>query len=91
MTPEEALEALEEFAWNRASTFDDERHVREIAATIRADIGVKQRVLQLWDSNDAWIPGADFADLADALGVAHKRTLTHRDGGMSRPGIDLLS
>ena len=50
------------------------------------DNEVRDAVLKLWDDNNAWIPGADYKRLADALGVPHERTRSHRQGGESKPG-----
>jgi hypothetical protein len=47
---------------------------------------MRERVLRLWDDQDAWIPGAAYKELADALGVSHERTKSHRQGGQSRRG-----
>jgi hypothetical protein len=88
---ERALTELEQFAIDHADTRGGQQHVAELAAIVRAELGIRENVLALWDDNNAWIPGGDFAALADALGVPHKRTLTHRDGGFSRPALDLWS
>lgn len=45
---------------------------------------VVEAVLQLWDDNDAWIPGADYARLAEVLGVPAERLLPVRHGGRSQ-------
>jgi hypothetical protein len=46
---------------------------------------IRANVLKLWDDNDGWIPGVDYARLAAALGVPPERTQSHRHGGQSRP------
>lgn len=89
MTPEQALDELESYARDQADTFQGQVYARELADVIRAALEVRERVLNLWDNENAWIPGASYGALADALGVPHKRMLTHRDGGYSRPGLDM--
>lgn len=51
---------------------------------------IRAAVLKLWDDNGAWIPGGDYLRLAEALGVPPERTLTHRQGGGSRPSPGTL-
>lgn len=34
---------------------------------------IRDNVLQLWDWNNGWIPGADYARLAEAIGVPPER------------------
>ena len=46
---------------------------------------IRSNVLKLWDDNDAWIPGADYARLAKALDLPPERLLTYRSGGESTP------
>jgi hypothetical protein len=48
---------------------------------------LRDRILRLWDDNDAWIPGGDYARLAAVLVVPPERTQTHRDKppGLSKP------
>lgn len=90
MTPAQALDELENFA-SEQLTRSGQEYVSNLAATIRAELDVRERVLNLWDNENAWIPGVSYGALADALGVPHKRLLTHRDGGYSRPGLDMSS
>lgn len=49
---------------------------------------LRDRLLKLWDDNDGWIAGADFARLARVLGVEPRRVKSHRMGGESTPSVD---
>lgn len=52
---------------------------------------IRDAVLELWDENDAWIPGAHYAELAEALGVPAERTLPARRGGQSKVPVGTFS
>ena len=52
---------------------------------------IRDKILHLWDENDAWIPGVDYKRLAAALEVPPERTETYRKGGQSKPAQGMRS
>lgn len=56
----------------------DEHPFAEHLARARRLNAAVERVIDLWNGNGGWIPGADSERLAEALGVDHDR-LTHWD------------
>lgn len=57
-----------------------ENHVKPGAEStaVQAELDVVERIINLWNSDEGWIPGDAYKELAEALGVSVDR-LTHWD------------